>query len=98
MIKKQRATGTGTTTKATPPERYSLIMMNDEVTPLIRVIDVLTNIFGYSSEAALTLARKAEANGGVIIKKNVEKEECRRLIRATLQKASTLGITMKKEK
>ena len=96
MLEKQNASGV--MIKTNPPDKYSLVMFNDEVTPLNIVIDTLTVVFGYREETALTLARKAESTGAVVIKQHVDREDCKTLIKAAAKIAPTLGIAMKKEK
>ena len=94
----ERKNTVGVITKQAPPDKYALVMLNDDVTPLDKVIKVLTEVFEYQMQAAVSLARKAEGSGAVVIKTHLTKDECRKYIKSALKIAPTLGIMMKKEK
>ena len=48
------------------PKKYKVILLNDEVTPIDFVIEVLTTIFKYSKESAENLTMTVHLEGSAV--------------------------------
>lgn len=50
-----------------PPKLFKVIILNDEITSMDFVIEVLTSIFNYQEDSAVTIMEKIHEEGSAVV-------------------------------
>lgn len=85
--------------RITEPDRYSVVFLNDDLTPMDFVIDVLVNVFKHSHDTAKNLTMQIHEDGSAVVGVyTFEIAEQKGVEATTLSRASGFPLQIKVEK
>lgn len=85
--------------KITEPDRYSVVFLNDDLTPMDFVIDVLVNVFKHTHDTAKNLTMQIHEDGSAVVGVyTFEIAEQKGVEATTLSRASGFPLQIKVEK
>ena len=91
---------TSTTIKIAPPEKWKVVLLNDDTTPMDYVIEVLMIIFGHEFEAAkditLTIHNSGRGTAG-IYPYEIAEQKCAETLADSRSKGHDLTVDLEKE-
>ena len=85
--------------RITEPDRYSVIFLNDDLTPMDFVIDVLVNVFKHTHDTAKNLTMQIHEDGSAVVGVyTFEIAEQKGVEATTLSRASGFPLQIKVER
>jgi len=85
--------------RITEPDRYSVVFLNDDLTPMDFVIDVLVNVFKHTHDTAKNLTMQIHEDGSAVVGVyTFEIAEQKGVEATTLSRASGFPLQIKVEK
>lgn len=82
------------------PGKYNVIFLNDDVTPMEWVIEVLVNIFKYSQENATELTLEVHNDGSAVVgtySYEIAEQKCAEVITASRNHGFQLQVKVEEE-